>query len=238
MKTPLYSRIVFKLSGEALAGSRSYGIDPEAVRRIASELAEIQDVGVAIAVVVGGGNIFRGISASVQGMDRTTADCMGMLATVLNCLTLQDTLQKSGVESRVLSAVEVKHLVEPYTHRLALEYLAKGYLLLLAGGTGNPYFTTDTAAALRACELHAEAILKATKVDGVFSEDPMKHPQATFYAELSYKTVLEKDLRVMDMTAISLCMDNRLPIIVFNIQKPGNAVKIILGEKIGTIVRG
>jgi len=237
MQNPLYTRVVLKVSGEVLAGDRPYGTDPEVVGRIASELAEIHRMGVALAVVVGGGNIVRGLSASARGMDRTTADSMGMLATLLNCLVLQDSLEKSGVETRVLSAVEVRQLAEPYTPRAAMHWLEKRCLLLLAGGTGNPYFTTDTAAALRACEIRAEALLKGTKVDGVYSDDPVKNPRSTLYREVTYRDVLEKRLRVMDLTAISLCMDNHVPIIVFNIQKPGTAARVVQGDPIGTIVR-
>lgn len=237
MQHPVYTRVVLKLSGEVLAGDRPYGTDPEVVGRIASELAEIHRMGVSLAVVVGGGNIFRGVSASARGMDRTTADSIGMLATLLNCLVLQNSLERSGVETRVLSAVEVRQLAEPYTTRAAVHCLEKKRLLLLAGGTGNPYFTTDTAAALRACEIHAEVLLKGTKVDGVYSEDPVKNPRSTLYREVTYRDVLDKSLRVMDLTAISLCMDNHIPIIVFNIQKPGTAARVVQGEPLGTIVR-
>ena len=238
MQKPIYSRILLKLSGEALAGTRAYGTDPETILAIASEIQEIHSLGVEIALVVGGGNIFRGLSDSAKGMDRTSADYMGMLATVLNSLALQDALERTGVQTRVMSALEMRQIAEFYVRRRAVRHLEKGRVILLAGGTGNPYFTTDTAAALRAIEIHAEAILKGTKVDGVYSDDPVKNCEAVLYREVSYMEVLQKDLRVMDATAISLCMNNKLPIVVFNLRTPGNIKRVIWGDPIGTIIRG
>ncbi|VAW39160.1 Uridine monophosphate kinase [hydrothermal vent metagenome] len=234
---PRFKRILLKLSGEALMGKLSYGVDPEMLAAISSEIKEALGAGVQVAVVIGGGNIFRGLEASAKGMDRASADYAGMLATVLNSLTLQDSLEKAGVFTRVVSAIEMKELAEPYIRRRAIRHLEKGRVVIFAAGTGNPYFTTDTAASLRAMEMHAEVILKATKVDGVYDSDPVKNPDAVKYDELSYLDVLSKELGVMDATAISLCKDNNMPIIVFNIKERGNLARILGNEKIGTIVK-
>src|SRR5512143_3996377 len=233
-----YKRVLLKLSGEALMGSQLYGIDPQVVETVAREVMEVYKKGVQLAVVIGGGNIYRGVAASATGMERSSADYMGMLATVLNALALQNSLEKKGVATRVLSAIEMKELAEPYIRRRAMRHLEKKRVVIFAAGTGNPYFTTDTAAALRAMEIGAEVILKATKVDGVYSADPVKDKSATKYDELTYLEVLQKRLKVMDATAISLCMDNDLPIIVFNLNVPGNIKKIVMGETIGTLVSG
>ncbi len=233
-----YRRIILKLSGEALMGSKGYGIDDRVIDQIAGEIKEVHDLGVEVAVVVGGGNIFRGVAASAKGMDRASADYMGMLATVINALALQDALEKKGVFTRVLSAIEMKEVAEPYIRRRAIRHLEKGRVVILAAGTGNPYFTTDTAASLRAMEIHADVILKGTKVDGVYDSDPMKNRDAKRFDELSYMEVIKRDLKVMDATAITLCMDNNLPIIVFNLKKAGSLKRIVKGEKVGTIVRG
>jgi len=227
-----------KLSGEALAGERPYGTDPTTIEHTAREIKEIRDLGVQVGLVVGGGNIFRGLSESAKGMDRVAADQIGMLATVLNSIALQDALERAGVHTRVMTAFEMRQIAELYIRRRAIRHLEKGRVILLAGGTGNPYFTTDTAAALRASELGADALLKGTKVDGVFSDDPVTHPEATFYREVPYIELLQKDLRVMDATAVSLCMSNDLPIVVFNIRTQGNIKRVVLGEPIGTLVRG
>ncbi len=236
-KKPKYKRIVLKLSGEALQGEDGYGIDPKTASSIAKQIKEVHDLGVEVAVVIGGGNIFRGISAASEGMDRSTADYMGMLATVINGLALQDALEKGGVFTRLQTAIEMQELAEPYIRRRAIRHLEKGRAVIFAGGTGNPYFTTDTTAALRAIEINAEVILKATKVDGVYSADPLKDKKAKKFAVLEYIDVLKLGLKVMDATAISLCMDNRLPIVVFNLNKKGNIKRVVLGEKIGTIVK-
>jgi uridylate kinase len=233
-----YKRILLKLSGEALMGDKGYGIDAATVQYMALEIREISRLGVEIAVVIGGGNIFRGVEASVQGMERASADYMGMLATVINALALQNALEKVGVYTRVQSAIEMRELAEPYIRRRAMRHLEKGRVVIFAAGTGNPYFTTDTAAALRAMEIGATIILKATKVDGVYSSDPMKNRTATKYDRISYIDVLRKGLSVMDSTAISLCMDNNLPIVVFNLRGKGNIRKIVQGKKIGTLVGG
>ncbi len=234
---PRYKRIMLKLSGEALMGELPYGVDPGVIGVIAEEIKEVTELGVQIAVVIGGGNIFRGLEASAQGMDRATADYIGMLATVMNALTLQDALEKIGVYTRVVSAIEMKELAEPYIRRRAVRHLEKNRVVIFAAGTGNPYFTTDTAASLRAMEIHAEVILKATKVDGVYDRDPMKEAGAKKFDELTYIDVLKKELKVMDTTAVSLCMDNNLPIIVFNVKKRGNIIRILKNEKVGTTVR-
>jgi len=218
-------------------GELSYGVDPNMLVAISAEIKEALEAGVQVAIVIGGGNIFRGLEASAKGMDRASADYAGMLATVLNSLTLQDSLEKAGIFTRVVSAIEMKELAEPYIRRRAIRHLEKGRVVIFAAGTGNPYFTTDTAASLRAMEMHAEVILKATKVDGVYDSDPMKNPDAVRYDELSYLEVLSKELGVMDATAISLCKDNNLPIIVFNIKERGNLARILNNEKIGTIVK-
>jgi len=237
--SPRYRRVLLKLSGESLMGARGFGIDPEVVSGIAEEIREIRDLGVEVACVIGGGNIFRGLSAGAStGMDRVTADHMGMLATVINSLALQDRLERTGVHTRVLSALEIRQVAEPYLRRRAVRHLEKGRVIIIAAGTGNPYFTTDTAAALRAMEVKAEIILKATRVDGIYSSDPEKVPDAVRFDEITYLQVLEKGLQVMDSTAISLCMDNRVPIIVFNSSIRGNIRRVILGEKIGSLVRG
>jgi uridylate kinase len=233
-----YSRILLKLSGEALMGDQAYGIDPAVATAIAQEVAEIQSLGVQTSIVIGGGNIFRGLAASARGMDRSTADHMGMLATVINALALQDALEKLSVPTRVLTAIEMRSVAEPFIRRRAMRHLEKGRVVVFAAGTGNPYFTTDTAAALRAMEVRAEVILKATKVDGIYSADPVKHPDATRYDRVTYLQVLQERLQVMDATAISLCMDNKLPIVVFNLRMPGNIRRVVRGENVGTLVMG
>jgi uridylate kinase len=234
--TPVYQRILLKLSGEALMGDAAYGIDRAVATQIAREVAEVRSLGVETAVVIGGGNIFRGLVAAARGMDRATADYMGMLATVINSLALQDALEREGVITRVLTAIEMRAVAEPFIRRRAMRHLEKGRVVVLAAGTGNPYFTTDTAAALRAMEIKAEVILKGTKVDGVYSADPVTHPDATRFERISYLKFLEQGLQAMDATAISLCMDNRLPIVVFNLRTPGNLKRVVLGEPVGTIV--
>jgi uridylate kinase len=235
-QSPRFKRILLKLSGEALMGDGKYGIAPKTLQQIAQEVREVVDLGVEVGIVIGGGNIFRGVSASTEGMDRASADYMGMLATVINALALQDSLEKLNVYTRVQSAIEMQQLAEPYIRRRAVRHLEKGRVVIFAAGTGNPYFTTDTAASLRAMEIHAEVILKATKVDGIYSADPKKDPNAERYTHLSYLDVLKRDLKVMDSTAISLCKDNDLPIIVFDLGAPGNITKVVLGEQIGTTV--
>jgi uridylate kinase len=234
----LYSRILLKISGEALMGDKGYGIDAHTVDFMAKEIKDIVSMGVQISVVIGGGNIFRGVQASLEGMERASADYMGMLATVINALALQNALEKFKVPTRVQSAIEMQELCEPYIRRKAIRHLEKGRVVIFAAGTGNPYFTTDTAAALRAMEINADIIMKGTKVDGVYSADPVKNPKAKKFAELTYLDVLKKGLGVMDSTAISLCMDNNLPIVVFSLKGKGNIRKIIEGKRIGTIVRG
>lgn len=231
-----YNRILLKLSGEALMGSKEFGVDTSVINSIAQEIKDVHNLGVQVAVVIGGGNIFRGVSASAKGMDRATADYVGMLATVINSLMLQDALEKNGVFTRVISAIEMKELAEPYIRRRAVRHLEKGRVIIFAAGTGNPYFTTDTAASLRAMEIHADVILKGTKVDGVYDRDPMKEKDAVKYESLKFIDVLKDGLKVMDSTAISLCMDNSLPIIVFSIKEHGNLVRIVNGERIGTLV--
>jgi uridylate kinase len=231
-----YKRVLLKLSGEAFMGSKNYGIDHMVISSIASELKEVACYGVQVAVVIGGGNIFRGLEASAEGMERASADYMGMLATVLNALALQHALERIGVATRVQSAIELQELAEPYIRRKAVRHLEKGRVVIFAGGTGNPYFTTDTAAALRAMEIGAEVIFKATKVDGVYSRDPMKDRKAKKFPAIKYIDVLKKGLHVMDSTAISLCMDNKLPIIVFSLREKGNIKKILEGKKIGTLI--
>jgi len=235
---PMYRRILLKLSGEALAGEQGFGIDPEVIKGIAEEVRDVVALGVEVALVIGGGNIFRGLAASSKGMDRASADYMGMLATAMNSLALQDALEKCGVVTRVQSAIEMQEIAEPYIRRRAVRHLEKGRVVIFAAGTGNPYFTTDTAASLRAMEINAEVILKATKVDGVYSADPKKDKQAVKYAELTYLEVLKQGLQVMDATATSLCMDNNLPIVVFDLTRRGNIEKVVLGETIGTVVKG
>lgn len=237
MKKPIYKRVVLKLSGEALQGELGYGIDQQVTQRIAEEIKEVKELGVEIAIVIGGGNIYRGNSDQKGGIDRTTADYMGMLATVINGLALQDALEKLRVFTRVQTAIEMQELAEPYIRRRAIRHLEKKRVVIFVGGTGNPYFSTDTAASLRAIEIGADVILKATKVDGVYSSDPNKVKSAKKFNALGYLDVLKKGLKVMDATAVSLCMDNKLPIIVFNLFRKGNIKRVILGEKIGTIVR-
>jgi uridylate kinase len=234
---PTYKRVLLKLSGEALMGERQYGIDPAVTAQIAKDVKDIQQLGVETAIVIGGGNIFRGLAASARGMDRATGDYMGMLATVINALALQDALEQTGINTRVMSAIEMRAVSEPFIRRRAIRHLEKGRAVIFAAGTGNPYFTTDTAAALRAMEIRASVIMKATKVDGIYSADPLKDPTATRYDTISYLEVLEKRLQVMDATAISLCMDNQLPILVFNLRTPGNLRRAILGESVGSVVR-
>jgi uridylate kinase len=234
---PKYKRILLKLSGEALAGESGYGIDTDVLNSIAKELAEVTKDGFEVAVVIGGGNIFRGIKGATKGMDRASADYMGMLATVLNCLALQDALEHLGVSTRVQSAIEMRELAEPYIRRKAVRHLEKDRVVIFAAGTGNPYFTTDTTAALRAMEVGCQVVLKATKVDGIYDSDPAKNPRAKKFSELSYLDVLSKGLQVMDSTAISLCMDNQLPIIVFNMSEKGALKKLLKGQKVGTLVR-
>jgi uridylate kinase len=235
---PVYQRVLLKLSGEALMGNQGYGIDPLVVQTVAQEIQEVRALGVEVAIVIGGGNIYRGVAASAEGMDRTSADHMGMLATVINSLALQDALEKMGIFTRVLSAIEMNQIAEPYIRRRAARHLEKGRVVIFAGGTGNPFFTTDTAAALRAMEVKSQVILKATRVDGVYDADPMINPKAKKFERLSYIEVLNLGLRIMDATAISLCMENRLPIIVFNLTHRGNIKRVVLGRKIGTIIGG
>ena len=231
-----YKRVILKVTGEALGGEEKYGIDSATVRSFAEEIKEVKALGCEMALVIGGGNIFRGAQLSEGGMERATADYMGMLATVINSLALQDALEKIGVSTRVMSAIEMRQVAEPYIRRRATRHLEKGRVVIFAGGTGNPYFTTDTTASLRAMEIGAEVILKATKVSGVFDSDPMKNSDAKKYGRLSYIEVLNKELKVMDSTAISLCMDNHLPIVVFNLMEKGNIKRVVCGEDIGTLV--
>ncbi len=235
-----YKRILLKLSGEALMGEGKYGIHPPTLTRIAGELKELVDAGIELAVVIGGGNIFRGVAGSTEGMDRASADYMGMLATCINSMAMQDALEKVGAHTRVLSAIKMEQIAEPYIRRRAVRHLEKGRVVIFAAGTGNPYFTTDTAASLRAMEINAEVILKATKVDGIYSADPKKDPEARRYKTVTYMDVLKQNLNVMDSTAISLCMDNKLPIIVFDLTARGNIRRAVLREEgeIGTLVGG
>ncbi len=235
---PVFDRILLKLSGEALCGEESSGLDPQAVDRIAEEIHDVHSLGVSIAIVPGGGNLFRGDSLVGRRMDRVTADHMGMLGTVINSLALQDAMERRGIATRVLSAVEIRQMAEPYIRRRALRHLEKDRVVIIAAGTGNPYFTTDSAAALRAMEVNAQVLLKATKVDGIYDSDPMKNPHAKKLPELTYLQVLERGLKVMDSTAVSLCMDHGLSIIVFNLWRKGNVKRAVLGEKIGSVIRG
>ena len=235
---PRYTRILLKLSGEALLGERAYGVDPVYCASIARQVAEVHALGIEVAIVVGGGNIFRGLAAAAKGMDRATGDYIGMLATVMNALALQDALEKEGIATRVMSAIAMNEVAEPYIRRRAVRHLEKRRAIILAAGTGNPYFTTDTAAALRAVEIGAEVILKATKVDGVYSADPLKHPDARRYDQLTYTDVLTERLQVLDATAVSLCMENNLPIIVFNLNTKDNIRNAALGEPVGTLISG
>ncbi|OAG27138.1 UMP kinase [Thermodesulfatator autotrophicus] len=237
-EVPRYRRVLLKLSGEALMGPAAYGIDPSVLATIAQEIASLRRLKVETAIVIGGGNIFRGLAGVAQGFDRVRADQMGMLATVLNAIALGEALQKHGVPTKVLSAYEIRGVVEGFGREKALSYLEGGYFLVLAAGTGNPFFTTDTAAVLRALEIKAEVVFKATKVDGVYNADPVKDPSAKKYDFLTYEEVLEKDLRVMDLTAITLARDNNLPVMVFNMQEPGNILKAVSGQKVGTLVGG
>ncbi len=234
---PIFKRVLLKLSGEALMGAQGFGVDPAMAARIAEEIAELHAIGVQVAATVGGGNIVRGISVSAAGMDRVSGDYMGMLATVINALALQNALERLNVFTRVLSAIEMKEVAEPYIRRRAIRHLEKGRVVIFAAGTGNPYFSTDTAAALRAMEIGAEVILKATKVDGIYDSDPMKNPSAVLFRSLTYREVLEKDLRVMDTTAVTLCMENRMPIAVFNLLRRGNILDVVMGKSVGSLVR-
>jgi uridylate kinase len=236
MQVPKYNRILLKISGEALIGDCNYGIDTKIMDNIADQIKEVVGMGLEIAVVIGGGNFWRGVSASANGMDRTTADYIGMLATVMNAVGLQDSLEKKGISTRVQSSITMQQIAEPFIRRRALRHLEKKRVVIFAGGTGNPYFSTDTAAALRALEINAEIIFKATKVDGVYNKDPKKFIDAEKYDSLTFMEVLNKDLRILDSTAISLCLENNLPIVVFDITKPGNIKGVILGKKIGTLV--
>jgi uridylate kinase len=233
-----YKRIMLKISGEALAGEQGFGISPGMLSFLANEIREVHALGLQIAVVVGGGNIFRGIAAGAGGMERSSADYIGMLATVINGLALQDALERVGIDTRVQTAIEMREVAEPFIRRRAIRHLEKGRIVILVGGTGNPYFSTDTAAALRAMEVNAEVVFKATKVDGVYTADPLRDPSAKKFDELSYIEVLNRQLKVMDSTAISLCMDNLFPIVVFNLREPGILRQLVFGEKVGTIVRG
>ena len=238
MKKTRYKRILLKISGEILTGKGNFGIDPKVMQQIAREIQEVKSLGVEVAIVIGGGNIFRGMVASSKGMDRASADYMGMLATVMNAIALQDSLEKIDVHTRVQTAIEMREVAEPYIRRRAIRHLEKGRVVIFAGGTGNPYFTTDTTASLRAMEIGAEVILKATKVDGIYDVDPLLNKRAKKFDELTYLDVLKKQLKVMDATAISLCMDHQIPIIVFSLKEKGNVKRVILGEKVGTKVRG
>jgi uridylate kinase len=237
MSSAVFKRILLKLSGEALLGGQGYGVDPLMASKIAEEVKEVHELGVEVAIVIGGGNIFRGLSAAAQGMERVSGDLMGMLATVINAIALQDALEKVNVYTRVVSAIEMREVAEPFIRRRAIRHLEKRRVVIFAAGTGNPYFSTDTAAALRAMEIKAEVILKATKVDGIFDADPVKVKSAAMFSEIRYMDVLRRELQVMDTTAISLCMDNSLPIIVFNLLQSGNIKRVVLGEKIGTVVK-
>ena len=236
MSKPIFKRVLLKLSGEALQGDEGYGISPPILESIASQIKDVVELGIELGIVIGGGNIFRGVAASAQGMDRASADYMGMLATVINSMALQDALEAQGLETRVLTAIEMQEIAEPYIRRRAMRHLEQQRVVIFGAGTGNPYFTTDTAASLRAMEIHAEAILKATKVDGIYDSDPMKNPDAVKFDDLTYLEVLQRDLHVMDSTAISLCRDNNLPIVVFNLHEKGNIRRAVMGEKIGTVV--
>jgi len=237
-KRPRYRRVLLKLSGEALLGSRQYGVDPDFCAFIAAQVAEVHRTGIEIGIVVGGGNIFRGLAAAAKGMDRATGDYIGMLATVMNALALQDAIEKAGVSTRVMSAIGMNEIAEPYIRRRAVRHLEKGRVVILAAGTGNPYFTTDTAAALRAVEIGAEIILKATRVDGVYDSDPLTNPGARRYDRLTYSQVLAQRLRVLDATAVSLCMENDTPIVVFDLNKPENITRVAAGEPVGTLITG
>ena len=236
MKEPIYRRVLLKLSGEILSGEKGFGIDPGKAHFLAQEVKSIHTLGVSIGLIIGAGNIFRGLQASDRGMDRVTGDYLGMLATIMNAISVQDALEQEGCETRTLSAINITQIAEPYIRRRALRHLEKGRIVIVSGGTGNPFFTTDSAAALRAKELNAEVVIKGTKVDGVYNDDPVKNPSAVKYDTLSYDKVLEDNLRVMDLTAITLCKENKIPIQVFNIKEPGTLKELILGSKIGTLV--
>jgi uridylate kinase len=231
-----YKRILLKISGEALAANQGFGVDPERIHEVAAELADVHRLGVELAIVVGGGNFFRGVAVQAKNMDRVSADHMGMLATVINGLALQDALEKQGIHTRVQSAIEMNQVAEPFIRRRAIRHLEKGRVVIFAGGTGNPYFSTDTAASLRAMEIKADAIMKATKVDGIYDADPVLVKEATMFDTISYKEILTRGLKVMDATAISLCRDNNLPIIIFNLNNRGNIRRVVLGEKVGSLV--
>ena len=233
---PIYERILLKLSGEALMGEQEYGVDPDTINRIAGEIKEVHSLGVQCSIVVGGGNLFRGLALSAKGMDRASADYMGMLATVMNALALQDALEKQSLYTRVMSAIAMHEVAEPFIRRRAIRHVEKGRVVIFAAGTGNPYFTTDSAAALRALEIKADAILKATKVDGVYTDDPNTNAAATMFDHITYLDVIQRDLKVMDTSAISLCRERNLPIHVFNLNRPGNIVRVVTGERIGTVV--
>ena len=237
MQKPKYKRILLKISGEALIGKSDFGIDPKIMDSIANQIKTVMEMDVEIAIVIGGGNFWRGVAASANGMDRTTADYIGMLATIMNALGLQDALEKKGVLTRVQSSITMQEIAEPFIRRRALRHLEKKRVMIFAGGTGNPYFSTDTAAALRALEINAEILLKATKVDGVYDKDPKKYKDAKKFNELSFMEVLDKDLKILDSTATSLCMENNLPVVVFDVTKPGNIRDVLLGKKIGTLVK-
>ena len=236
MSKPVYGRVLLKLSGEILAGQRGFGVDPVKAKALADEVKSVRDLGVEVGVVIGGGNIIRGELAEVQGMDRVSADYLGMLSTIINSITLQDALEKNGCQTRTLTAISISQLAEPYIRRRAIRHLEKGRVAILAGGTGNPYFSTDTAAVLRATEIEAEAVMKGTKVDGVYDKDPMKSDDAIKFDSISYKEVIENDLKVMDMTAITMARENDLPIVVFDVNCPGNLKKILEGNNLGTTV--
>ena len=236
MKEPIYRRVLLKLSGEILSGENGFGIDPAKANFLAQEVKSIHNLGVGIGLIIGAGNIFRGLQASDRGMDRVTGDYLGMLATIMNAISVQDALEREGCETRTLSAINITQIAEPYIRRRALRHLEKGRIVIVSGGTGNPFFTTDSAAALRAKELNAEVVIKGTKVDGVYDDDPVKNSSAVKYDSLTYDKVLEDNLRVMDLTAITLCKENKIPIQVFNIKEPGTLKELILGSKIGTLV--
>ena len=236
MKEPIYHRVLLKLSGEILSGEKGFGIDPGKAHYLAQEVKSIHKLGVGIGLIIGAGNIFRGLQASDRGMDRVTGDYLGMLATIMNAISVQDALEQEGCETRTLSAINITQIAEPYIRRRALRHLEKGRIVIVSGGTGNPFFTTDSAAALRAKELNAEIVIKGTKVDGVYTDDPVKNPSAVKYDNLSYDKVLKDNLRIMDLTAITLCKENKIPIQVFNINEPGTLKELILGSKIGTLV--
>jgi len=235
---PIYKRILLKLSGEALSGEGSFGIDTNVLKLVAEEIEDIQALGVQMGIVIGGGNIFRGVEASARGIDRTSADYMGMLATVMNSLALQNALENQGIPTRVQSAIEMKEIAEPFIKRKAMRHLEKGRVVIFACGTGSPYFTTDTAASLRAMEMQADVILKATRVDGVYDKDPVKEKDAIMFNKISYTEVLTRNLKVMDSTAVSMCRDNNLPLVVFNLEKKGNIRGVVCGKSIGTIIEG